>query len=480
MAQKNIYKNMAEMIQSPIKFIENMWGLVPPEKTFIKGKHITHQQHEILKGIEKALNKEDKNRISVASGHGIGKSCCLAWILLWFLFTRKYAQVACTAPTSEQLHDVLWKEVKIWLDKMPEPVKKQYDWSNGYIRIVDSPETWFARARTARKENPEALAGVHGEHVLFLVDEASGVPEEIFRTAEGALTGENVLVIMISNYTRLIGYFHSSHTTDRDSWQQFQFNSEDSPIVDQAFVDRIEKLHGTDSDEYRVRVQGLPPKADAVDEKGYAPLFAQKDISYCNDNEFIGFKKMGVDPSGEGRDTTEWIIRDEFKAKIVCSEKLSSPKSIAQKTATLMKHFNTNADEVSVDNFGVGANVAQELGLIGHRINAVNVGERPESDDDAKRYLNKRAMIAWRLKDWIRNGGEFVRHDGWNELLNIRYRAELSGKMKLMGKEEMKKAGFPSPNVYDALVLTFLDEHWKEEGIQYSSDLEDFDRFELL
>jgi len=128
----------------------------------------------------------------------------------------------------------------------------------------------------------------------------------------------------------------------------------------------------------------------------------------------------------------------------------------------------------------VGANVGQELGLIGRRVNAVNVGERPESEDDHKRYLNNRAMIAWRLKDWIRNGGEFVSSERWNELLTIRYRAELSGKMKLMGKEEMKKAGYASPNVYDALVLTFLEDHWKDEGVQYSTDLEDFDKFQIL
>ena len=457
-----------------------MWGLTIPKSEFVKGKHVTWQQAEILLAIEKALNKQASNRISISSGHGIGKSCAISWILLWFLFTRQYAQIACTAPTSEQLHDVLWKEVKVWLHRMPKRIQEMYEWSNGYVRIKDSPETWFARARTARKENPEALAGVHGEHVLFLVDEASGVPEEIFRTAEGALTGENVLVIMISNYTRLIGYFHDSHTRDKHSWQQFQFNSEDSPIVDKAFVDRIEDLHGKDSDEYRVRVQGLPPKEDAVDEKGYVPLFAQKDITLCSDNEFIGSKKMGVDPSGEGRDTTEWVVRDEFKAKIVCSEKVSTPKSIAQKTATLMKHFDIQANEVYIDNFGVGANVGQELGLIGRRVNAVNVGERPESEDDHKRYLNNRAMIAWRLKDWIRNGGEFVSSERWNELLTIRYRAELSGKMKLMGKEEMKKAGYASPNVYDALVLTFLEDHWKDEGVQYSTDLEDFDKFQIL
>ena len=108
------------------------------------------------------------------------------------------------------MYDVLWKELVKWLKLMPEQIQGLYEWSNTYIRVKERPETWFARAKTARKEAPEALAGVHGDYVMFVIDEASGVPEEIFNTAEGALTSSDILVIMISNPTRLIGYFYEA------------------------------------------------------------------------------------------------------------------------------------------------------------------------------------------------------------------------------------------------------------------------------
>jgi len=447
-----IYKKMQK---SPLFFIECMWGMVPERDNskYIKGKHLTWQQHDILLAVEEAL-KGGKKRISVRSGHGIGKSATLAMLILWYLFCYKDAQVPCTAPTSDQIHDILWKEVAKWLNLMPKPVREKYEWTNGYIRITESPETWFARAKTARKENPEALAGVHGDFVMYIVDEASGVPEEIFNTAEGALTGDNVLVILISNPTRLIGYFYDSHHKDKESWQTLGFSSIDSPIVDKEFVNRIISKHGEDSDEYKIRVLGEFPREDTMDDKGYIALFSENDIKISDTEEFIGERRLGIDPSGEGDDKTVWVIRDNFKAKIVAVEKVSNASSIAQKTMTLMQHYQVKGEHTYIDNFGAGANVAQELALAGIRVKAINVGDKPS---DEEMFLNRRAEASWRVKQWFRKGGELVDHKGWDEILTIRYRKELSGKMKIMGKLEMKKEGIKSPDHYDALMMTFLD-----------------------
>lgn len=455
--------------KSPILFIEKVWGLIPERDNtkFIKGNNITWQQHDILLSVEEAL-KTDKKRISVRSGHGIGKSTTFSWLILWYLFCFKDAQIPCTAPTSDQMHDVLWKEVSKWLQLMPEPIRAKYEWSNNYVRIVESPETWFARAKTARKEAPEALAGVHGDYVLFLIDEASGVPEEIFNTAEGALTDKRAIVIMISNATRLIGYFYDSHHKDKEHWNTLHFNSEDSPIVDKEFVERIEKKHGRDSDEFAIRVKGDFPKEDMMDEAGYVPLYVETDLKYTDDESFIGNVKLGVDPAGEGNDKTIWIARDNFKARVVATERISDSKSIAQKTLTLMSYFNITPENVTVDNFGTGANVAQEMGLAMNRVSAVNVGERCQSPQDQEMFLNLRAFAYWKQREWIKKGGQLVKHDGWEELLSIRHRKELSGKMKIMGKVEMKKKGYHSPDHADALMLTFIEPSFIEYNLPTS------------
>lgn len=463
--------------KSPITFIRDMWKLTPQTSdTFIKGSHISKDQMQILLAVENALAGKAPRRISIRSGHGTGKSCTLAWLVLWFLFSFKDAQVPCTAPTSEQMYDVLWKEIAKWLRKMPDQIQQLYEWSSSYVRMVGAPATWFARAKTARKEAPEALAGVHGDHVMFLIDEASGVPEEIFNTAEGALTEENILVIMISNPTRLMGYFYDSHHSDRENWQTLHFDSSYSPLVDHKFVNRILEKHGMDSDEYKIRVLGEFPREDALDDKGFAPLLKREDIHETIDGEMATRTlKMGIDPSGEGRDETIWVVRDRFKAKIVAREKVSSPKTIAQKTLTLMEFYEIPGENIFVDNFGVGANVAQEMGLAGVRVHAINVGVKA---DDEERFRNLRAESFYRIKEWLRQGGELVKNEGWKELLYIKFKRNLKGLIEIMSKDMMRKEGIPSPNIADALMLTFIEEdaHYKVQVTQNQS----FDRYSVV
>ncbi len=460
--------------RSPIKFIEDMWGLKPqplkkkyagivgvipmkdikPEffEPFEKGKHLTWQQWLILVAVERALVGAASNRISIASGHGIGKSATLSWVLLWYLFSHLEAQIPCTAPTGDQLFDVLWKEAAKWLAKMPDEFQDVYEWQTSYIRMKEAPATWFARARTARKEAPEALAGIHGDHVAMIVDEASGVPNEVFNVAEGALTGEDVLVMLIGNPTRTVGYFYDTHDKDKERWQTLQFSSIDSPIVDKEYVNNIIVRHGEDSDEYRIRVLGKFPREDAIDEKGYVPLLLHGDIRRSPDDRLLGRRKMGVDPSGSGSDTTVWVVRDNFRSIVVGREAISNPKTVAQKTATLMTQYAIEGSDVFVDNFGVGANVAQELALQGIRIRAVNVGDKA---DDTETYLNKRAECHWRGREWVRKGGEFVESKHWEELLYLKYRRQESGRLQIMSKREMLTEGIKSPNTADAFILTF-------------------------
>jgi len=504
MANKEDIELIRQFRKSPICFIERMWKLVPQkikpefvEKTkqvslkkykaewfepFIKGKHISWQQWIILLAVEKALKYAAPKRISVRSGHGTGKDACLSWLILWYLFCFKDAQVPCTAPTSEQIHDILWKEIKVWLDRMPKEIADLYEWQTGYLRIKERPETWFARARTARKENPEALSGIHGDFVFIVVDEASGVPDEIFKPAEGSLTNENVLVILISNPTRLIGYFYDTHHSDKLNWQTFQFNSEESPIVEPDYCERIAMKFGREGEEYNYMVLGEFPNAEVIDEKGYIPLLVENDLKYTTDEIFVGKIRLGIDPAGEGKNKTAWVARDKFKMKVMAKEETSTGKSIAQKTITLCDLLKISKKQakknVIIDAFGIGFDAVKELALAGWDVNAVNVGEKPEEEADSKIYLNKRAMIYDREKKWLRSGGELVSHPDWKQLLSLKYRRELSGKMKMMSKEDMRKLGIDSPDVADGSSLTFIEpeepdiprKHYKQKDWESGSD----------
>lgn len=488
----------ARLEASSIYFIRQMWGLTPqpvkmdyqvrfqigllmrgkawddfcatvrPEwfETYQEGQYITWQQSLVLYGVDKAIRGECSVRISVASGHGIGKSALLAMLILWFLFVHPESQVACTSPGKEQMYDVLWKELKKWIDRMPPEVGSYYEWEAAHIRMKEAPQVWFARAKTSSKENTEALAGVHADWVLIAVDEASGVEEPIFETMEGALTSGNILVFLISNPTRSIGYFYDTHHKDKDRWQNYSFNSEESPRVDQKYVDAIIAKYGSDSIQYAIRVQGKFPNEGIMDDAGYVQLFNESDLHIVPfDNEWkpVGRVHGALDASGEGQDTSEWAIRDRMRAAIAASEKISTGASMAIRSLTVCDKYQVDPIDFVIDAFGSGHAVAQEIALATAkqkrpwRVTPINVGDQCDDEDDKIQFINIRAMCFYRMMLWCRAGGELMDSPRLKEeLLSIRFKRTGNGRIQIMDKVQMRKLGFPSPNKADALSMLFL------------------------
>lgn len=118
------------------------------------------------------LNMVANNRMtSVRSGHGIGKSAVLSWLILWFMCTRPSPKIPCTAPTKHQLHDILWAEIAKWMSTELNSLKTELEWTQEKLYMKSNPENWFAVPRTATL--PDALQGFHADHLLYIIDEAS-------------------------------------------------------------------------------------------------------------------------------------------------------------------------------------------------------------------------------------------------------------------------------------------------------------------
>ncbi len=480
-------------IRSPTMWVWNMFDLTPQPlkdgyviglntkledvkadwfKPFVKGEHITWQQWIILLAVERAVRRTGPSFISVAAGRGIGKSSVMAMILLWFLMCYKDAQIPCTAPSAQHMYDVLWKEVAKWHSKLPPNFKEKVEVESSYIRMKDSPLTWYARAATARKERPEALSGVHSDNVMLMADEASAVADEVFDVGVGSLTNKNALMLLISNYTRTTGYFHRSQENLHNDFQVLNFNAEESPVVDPESIER-QKRNGEDSTEYRVNVLGLPPKV-GIEIKGYVPLLKKDDLRFTGMPDLIQPIVMGVDPSGKGRNKTAIVLRDPFKA--VCAGKWQDlkPTQIAQKICDLAEELKILPENIIIDSFGIGANVLNEFLLLRKTVTGVLVGDQAS---DPTRYMNIKAEMAWRLREWILKGGELVGdYKQWEELLSVHYYSEID-KIKIMGKKAMSAAGLGSPDLYEALSLTFLREQYESQEKTPEEEDKDWDRY---
>lgn len=156
------------------------------------------------------LDSVAKNQMtSVRSGHGIGKSAVEAWTVIWFMSTRPFPKIPCTAPTQHQLFDILWAEISKWL-RNNKALERELMWTKEKVYMKQYPEEWFAVARTASK--PDALQGFHADDILYIIDEASGVDDKVFEPVLGALSTPGARLLMCGNPTQLSGFFMTATT----------------------------------------------------------------------------------------------------------------------------------------------------------------------------------------------------------------------------------------------------------------------------
>lgn len=405
----------------------------------------TAQQRQILEAIANPGAK-----VAIASGHGTGKSTALAIIALWFLVTRHDAKIPCTAPTGHQLEDVLWGEIRAAVSRMPEWLRNQIHVSKNRVTIDGS--AGFIVARTARPESPEALQGFHGEHLLFIIDEGAGVDDKIFEVAYGALSTPNARAIMPGNPTLLTGFFYRTFHSD-NSWVKFQFSSADSELADEAFIENAKRDYGEDSDMFRVRVLGQFPRAGLT---GIVPAEAvdaalSRRLSPTAARDMLFHSILGVDPAWEGEDRSVVVLRQGPYARVVFCGRHLSGDVLAQHVMRLAAEHRVKY--IFVDKTGVGASCCDFLTVLHVPHVRVSFAESPNGD----MFMNRRAEIWWKMREWfvekepILAPFEGIRDD----IIAPTYGIRDNGKIYLESKEEMRKKGIKSPDLGDALALTF-------------------------
>ena len=198
-------------------------------------------------------------KVAIKSGQGVGKTGMEAVALLWFLSCFPYPRVVATAPTKQQLHDVLWSEISKWMSRSPL-LSSILKWTKTYIYMIGNEKRWFAVARTATK--PENMQGFHEDNMLFIVDEASGVADPIMEAILGTLTGENNKLLMCGNPTRTSGTFFDAFNGDRALYQRHTVSSADSPRTNKQNIEALIRKYGRDSNVVLVRVYGEFPNME--------------------------------------------------------------------------------------------------------------------------------------------------------------------------------------------------------------------------
>lgn len=393
-------------------------------------------------------------REAVASGHGIGKSAGVAWIVDWIMSTRPYAKGTVTATTAPQLSTKTWAEIAKWTKKCITGHWFDITTGKGAMKMShkDHPDSWYCTAQTCQEENSEAFAGQHAANStsFYIFDEASGVPDKIAEVAEGGLTDGEPMEFAFGNPTQNSGWFYDCFHKMRHRWNTQQIDSRSVQITNKTAIQEWVEDYGVDSDFVKVRVRGMFPSMSAKQFISVKDVDAALDRHLRREQYAFAPKVLVCDPAWTGDDELVIGLRQGLKFEILRTiEKNDNDVEVANILARLEDEH--EADAVFIDK-GYGTGIYSAGQTMGRDWLLVDFGSAsPEPG-----CLNMRAYIWREMRNWIKAGGAIPKDNQlYSELIGIETVPRMEGLIQLEAKKDMKKRLGFSPNRADALAISF-------------------------
>lgn len=408
-------------------------------------------QREILTSLGEwaRSGSSEAYRDVTASGHGVGKSATVAWIILWAMSTRPHLAGVITANTAAQLSTKTWRELSVWHKRAINA--HWFQWTATRFAAVESPETWSIQAIPWSKENPEAFAGLHADDVLVIYDEASAIDDRIWEVSEGAMTTPGAMWLAFGNPTRNTGRFRECFGKFRNRWVTRQVDSRTCKMTNKAELDKWVADYGEDSDFVRVRVRGVFPRAGSnqfISGELVDLAVARQVEPGSNDHAPL---VMGVDVARHGDDQSVIVLRRGRVLEQIQRYRIPDTMQLAAKVAEQITLHHPSA--VFVDASGIGWGVVDRLRQLSHPCIGVQVGERAV---DADKHYNRRAELWGLMRDWLKDGASIPDDiELRDDLIGPEYGFDSKMRVQLERKEDMKKRGLASPDSADALAVTF-------------------------
>jgi hypothetical protein len=398
-------------------------------------------------------------RGAVSSGHGIGKGALTGMVVNFLMSTRRDAKGVITANTNTQLQDKTWAAIDVWTKRS---LTSHWFVINSSIMYRAGHRTsWKCSPQTCDPDNSEAFAGQHnvGSTSFYMNDEDSNVPDVIHEVQEGGLTDGEPMIFLFGNPTRRRGVFHDvvfgglGHR-----WKTWVIDARTCRFPNKALIaEQLEDWGGEDSDRFRVRVRGVPPKAeDAQFIDSGRVLDAQKRQVLVLDDEPL---VAGCDLAWGGHDSNVIRFRRGRDARSIPAiripgELTRDPSVLTNRLADVLSgtYQGHRVAMLFLDSAGIAGSVGTRLRELGHR-NVLEVNFGADSPDKKCRYM--RDFIWQELKSWLITGAIDKSPRLESDLTAPGLREDLQQRIWLESKKDMKARDVPSPDEGDALALTF-------------------------
>lgn len=415
----------------------------------------------------------DPIRFSTASGHGIGKSTLVAWLIKFILDTRPYSKGVVTANTAEQLKTKTWAELAKWNALSLSAHLWNYTSGRGAMSLyrIGPPEIsnkWRCDAQTCREENAEAFQGLHAANStpFYIFDEASGIPDKIWEARFGGATDGEPMSFDFGNPTRKSGYFYENCIGRfKHRYITRSIDSRTVSITNKGLFKQWEDDWGEDSDYFKVKVRGTFPSIGSVQ-------FIGSDLAYDAQLRILEPNKkdsllIGVDVARFGDDSTVIFPRIGRDAKSFPYREFKGLDNVqvAEKVIEYIKEFSQlgrKLDGLFVDGGGLGGGVVDILRRLGYNPIDVNFGSKSAD----KRYIRKVDEIWGKMRDDMQYLALPNERDLYDQLTQREYGFTHNGKIQLESKSDMRKRGIQSPDIADALALTYASPISADLGLE--------------
>lgn len=461
----DILEELAEYSSDPLGFVlfAFPWGEEGTELANYLGPD--EWQVEVLSDLGAGvITVAEAIQIARTSGHGIGKSALVAWIIWWAVSTYEDTKGVVTANTENQLKTKTWAEVAKWHRLFIARDMFHLTATAIFARDPLHERTWRIDMVPWSERNTEAFAGLHnqGKRILVVFDEASAIPDVIWEVTEGALTDSNTQIIwcVFGNPTRNKGRFRECFAGGKFShrWNSAAIDSRSVRISNKVQLQKWIDDYGEDSDFVRVRVRGIFPRIDAESFISFevASAAVNRELEHA-----FGDVVVGCDPARFGDDASVIYPRRGRDASTLPVEVYYGldTMTLAAKVANAVIRY--SARTAMVDEGGVGGGVVDRLRQLNIPVIGVDFGSKPDYFNGVKdKYANKRAEIWGAMREWLPGASIPAIQCGENitlvdELTAPTYGLNKSEAIQLESKAEMRRRGVPSPNVADALATTF-------------------------
>jgi len=377
----------------------------------------------------------------------------VAIVQQWFMSTRRDAKIVVTANTATQLSDKTWRELKIWHDMLI--TRSWFTWTATKYYQKDHPGTWLSSAIPWSKDNPDAFQGTHSQHVMLILDEASGIPYEIVEVAAGVMTTPGAIMLLYGNGVHASGPFFDSQNSLKHRYGTRNVDSREVTITNKQEIENEIEDFGIESDRVKVRWLGQFPSKSSNQLISEGLVRESVKLNHAPD-VYIGYPVIvGVDVARGGADRSAIAVRQGLKTHSIKKYRELNTMELVDKIVVEVKLW--HADAIMVDVVGIGAGVVDRLRQLGYDVFEVNAGNVAA---DSAKYYHKRTEMWDATREWLEAGGQIVDDTDLKKELVMPevHFTEKPIKMMLETKEKMKARlgpNTPSPDVAEALVYTF-------------------------